>query len=202
MAIPRSTLITGALALFSTSALVYVLLKPPTPPPVNPLKSPVAKDEDAPPYTLAQPGALNPIAAKVLAEGGPRTPSTTASAGGLRRGVVRFRLAMDGTENLGPCLQQAWAKAALLSGESSGEVLTCQGSGSRSLDAQLVLAVAPLGTFGALKEAPKNGSCTARLTGTLTGGEGSSVRCRSCWIRRWGRWKVSARARRPTRSWH
>ena len=164
----------GAIALFSTSALVDVLFKTPAPLPVNPMKSPVVKDEEVPPYTLAQPGALNPIAAKVLAEGGPRTPTTSATTGGMRRGVVRFRLAMDGTENLGACLSEAWAKAELLNGEASGELLTCQGTGARSLEAQLVLSVKPVGAFGQLKEAPKNGSCTARLTGTLSAGGGET----------------------------
>ncbi len=164
MAIPRSTLVTGAIALVSTSALIVVLLKQQATPPINPLKYPVAKEE-APPYTPAQPGALNPIAAKVLAEGGPRTPTVT-TARDLRRGVVRFLLAMDGTENVGACVQQAWEKAALFKGEATEDVLTCQGAGARSLEGMLVLTVVPVGR----KDETTHASCRVRLTATLSGG--------------------------------
>lgn len=170
MAIPRSTLVTGAIALVSTSALIVVLLKQQATPPINPLKYPVAKEE-APPYTPAQPGALNPIAAKVLAEGGPRTPTVT-TVGGLRRGVVRFRLAMDGTENLEVCLRQVFGKAVLLEGEESAEVLTCQGTGSRVLEAQLVLTAMPLVYMETRNEPPGNARCGVRWSGTLGGGAG------------------------------
>ena len=169
MAIPRSTLVTGAIALFSTSALVYVLLKPPAPPPLNPLKYPVAKDADEPPYTLAQPGALNPIAAKVLAEGGPRTPTVGEASNGPRRGVARFRLALDTAENLDACLQQVWAKAVLLEGDAT-EVLTCQGTGARSLEGQLSLSAMPHG--GSFREAPESATCGVRWSGSLSGADG------------------------------
>lgn len=165
MSIPRSTLVTGAIALFSTSALIYVLLYP-TAPPINPLHDPVA--EEVVPITPAQPGQLNPIAAKVLAEGGPRTPNTTTSSSGPRRGSSRFRLAMDQSHHLGTCLQDALTQARLLAGEFSGEVLTCQGSGPLLLEAQLVLATTPVPVPGDPKARPTQARCSARISGTLS----------------------------------
>jgi len=121
----------GAIALLSTSALLWVLLHPqnlPTP-------------EEEIPYTPAQPGSTNPIAQKVLQEGGPKTP-TAPSAGGLKRGLVHLLMRGENTEI---CLQQA-ISAAHWDG-STGE-LDCGDAGEVLIDATLILSISPVGTPG------------------------------------------------------
>jgi hypothetical protein len=157
MPIPRSTLIMGAIALFSSSALLYVLLRPPE------------KPEEEAPYVLAKPGQTNPIAAKVLAEGGPRTPTISASPLAPRRGVSRIALSFD--SDVAPCLSEAILSASKNLGlpetQDPAILAACNGSGSRRLEGMIVLSAAPLGTRGAPQSAPTQATCTGTFRGTL-----------------------------------
>lgn len=158
MAIPRSTLVVGLIALLSSSAVVYLLLHP-------------RKIEEPPPeYTPAKPGALNPIAAKVLAEGGPRTPNAPGSTLGPRRGAGHLVLSLDaGVPGAADsCLSAIFDHARQQIGQTPSEPTPCTGSGPDQLEGQLVLAVLPAAAPRGVTENPTQAVCTATFRGSLS----------------------------------
>ena len=157
MSTPRSTLFFAAIALISTSAAVYLALRPPAAP------------EEEEEYPHARPGETNPIAARVLAEGGPRTP-TVNSMTGPRRGVARFAVSFDGSA--APCITAAAASAIAHLGAPDAVdpaiAAACAGAGPDRLEGMIVMATMPIAKPGAPKEPPVQATCTATLRATWT----------------------------------
>ncbi|MES2643966.1 MAG: hypothetical protein V4850_31040 [Myxococcota bacterium] len=109
----KLTLALGLVAVVSTVTAVTLALRPGGSEADARLPAPPAPAELVPtePHT---PGGPNAIAAKALAEGGPRAPTVGSSAGAPRRSVTNFRTAFDasapGTE--WDCVAAAGAHAA------------------------------------------------------------------------------------------
>ena len=164
MPIPRSTLFVGALALLASGAAVYLYL--------NPRVVTVPAPEETP-VLQAKPGDMNPIAAKALAEGGPKTPTVTTS-GGPKRGNSGILLAFSKNDDPTPCLNQAFEAAlANLNGEAMVPPILCEGAGDQRLELSLNLSVMPL-PGASPKDPPTQARCTATLRGTLTPATGAS----------------------------
>jgi hypothetical protein len=155
--IPLSTWVVGAVALGLGAALVYVLTRPP---PVGP-PGPARSTAEYIPMEPARPGDTNPIAAKVLAEGGPRTPSV-ATAGGLARGVAPLSFAWDPTaaDAAWSCVEVAARHAAAF---STTDAPNCAGNGPARFEGSVVVTRQPAPTTkGVHRDAPN--ACRATLT--------------------------------------
>ena len=141
-------------------ALAVVLARPapsaPTPAAVAP-----APYVPTPP---ARPGDVNPIAAKVLAEGGPRTPAASAGGtGGLARGVGRFAFAYDAAApaTAWTCLEPAARHAAQL---TDAETPACAGAGADRIEGNVVVTRQVAGDGKGVDATPGQ-TCRATLTG-------------------------------------
>lgn len=144
--VPTSTLVTGGIALLLAVALAAVLLQP---------DPPAESIPTGPPTEPARPGDLNPIAAKVLAEGGPRTPKSDL-AGGPRRATARVALGSEPWT----CLEAALAHAARL---SEGDPAGCEEGRS---EATVTVVRQPRPSEGGVDETP-TWECRATLSATL-----------------------------------
>ena len=152
--IPLSTWVVGAVALALGAALVYVLTRP------QPAAPPPAAPEYIP-TEPARPGDTNPIAAKVLADGGPRAPSVT-TAGGIARGVAPLAFAWDpaAADSAWACVEAAAGHAATF---SSTDAPPCAGSGPARFEGTVVVTRKPAAIGkGVQHDAPNE--CRATLT--------------------------------------
>src|SRR5688572_18512192 len=111
----KLTLALGAIALVSTVTAVTLALRPAAPAPGGlTLPAPRPADpDDAVPDEPREPGGVNAIAARAIADGGPRTPTIAPPTGGPRRSVTRFRMSLDASAGapVWGCVSEAGALA-------------------------------------------------------------------------------------------
>ncbi|MDP2310903.1 MAG: hypothetical protein Q8P18_33095 [Pseudomonadota bacterium] len=182
----KLTVVLGIIAVVSTVTAVTLALRPGSPAPGPGVAGPVGGGPDqsgAIPEEPRAPGGPNAIAAKAMANGGPRTPTSAPTAGGPRRSVVSFKVALDASGldavtsgRAWECVAAAGAHAVgLLDAGGTTDGLSdpavagaCTGAGPDSLEGFVRVASMPL--HGAASSA-----CDVTVSYTVTRGGTASA---------------------------
>ena len=171
----KLTLALGAVVLVSTVTAVTLAVRPTAQVPGLPVET-IGRPSDPGgpvPTEPRPPGGVNAIAARAIADGGPRTPTVPPSAGAPRRSVTRFRVAFDAGAGA-----PAWGCVAAAGAHATGHLDTggtldgladpavaaaCGGTGPDTLEGFVRVATVPVRSADGGSQA-----CEATVSYTLT----------------------------------